>query len=207
MPELSKPEEVKTTSSTPISGEDAQNLNMLIPATLIGILAALPVGFAAGQIPNVTRRRLFKLIVGLAVVGAVIPRLAEHQRERPQPLRQRGRATHVMGADAVLIHPGDDGRSTRGADAGSRVRVDIADTLLGQPVQVRRDRVGVTEASQVGADVLARNPQDIRSSIITRRDGGSTSISTSAILGGSMTCTEIHSIVSSSPPTARNRNE
>ena len=84
---------------------------------LVFFLSIFPVSFSAGQIPDFRARRILELIVGLTVVGAVIASLFEIHGEWLQPVRQFGIATHVMGANAVLVHAGDDRRAAGGTHA------------------------------------------------------------------------------------------
>ncbi len=124
--------------------------------------AVFPVSFSARLVPDFIGRWIFELVVGLAVVGAVVTGFAKRHRERLEPLRERGIAAHVVRSDAVLIHPRDDRRSAGSTDARGCERVRVTNTFFGQLVQVRSDCVRVTITTQVCADVLARNPNHIR---------------------------------------------
>ena len=76
---------------------------------LILARAILPVALLTRNIPDLRRRWAFELIVSLAVVGAIVSCLFQQDGERRQPLRQLGIASHVVSADAVLVHARDDG--------------------------------------------------------------------------------------------------
>ncbi len=77
-----------------------------------------------------------------------------------------------MRSDAVLIHPRDDCRSAGSTNAGSREGMRVTNAFAGQLVQVRSDRVRVAVTTQMRADVLARNPNDVWLPVGGCRDTG-----------------------------------
>ena len=103
--------------------------------------------------------------VGLAVGGPRRPAdrvagLSQKLREHRRRLQQ-GRP-HVVRADARGIAPGDQPRAAGGADRGVREGPGEPHALASQPVQIRRDRVRVAVAAQLGAHVLAHDPDHVR---------------------------------------------
>src|SRR5262249_45088634 len=102
-------------------------------------------------------------VIGLYAVAAVVAQGAEVLGEAADVGRRHALAAHVVGADAGRVAAGDDRRPARGANAGHGKRPGEADALLRPPVEVGRARVGVAVAAQVGADVLAGDPEDVRS--------------------------------------------
>ena len=59
------------------------------------------------------------MIVGLAVVGAVVTGFPEIHRKWLEPFWQLGVTTHVVRANAVLVHAGNDGRTAWCANTSS----------------------------------------------------------------------------------------
>ncbi len=140
-----------------------------------------PVGRGARFVPD--RPRLSELVIRLGVVGAIVAGGAQilgesldlRRRNREigrghVPLRFRGGA-HVMGSDRALIHPGDDGGPTRRADARRGKGTCEPAAVRCQTVQGRRAGQGVGVTSQPRAEVLGRDPQDVRSQGLARRRG------------------------------------
>ena len=62
----------------------------------------------------------------------------------------------MVRAEGRLVHTGDDRGPAGRADAGGRVGVGKASTLLRQLVDVRRNRVLIPKASDVRTDVFTR---------------------------------------------------
>lgn len=67
-----------------------------------------------------------------------------------------------MGAGGAGIHPGEQGRTRDGTDRGVRVGAGETDAFFRQLVEVWRMRLGAAVATEVGADVLAGDPEDVR---------------------------------------------
>ena len=91
--------------------------------TGLGIVGALvfPVGFVTSFIPGGQRR--VEIIVGLGIVGRVIPARPKILRERLDFGRSNHAGSHVVGPYRCRIDPGDDPRSGRSTDGGMGERV------------------------------------------------------------------------------------
>ena len=118
------------------------------------LFATAPMGFTVGLIPSVFGRA--ELIIRFGIVRAIIARLAQVLRERPNLLRQLRPATHVVRTQRGLVHAGDDSRSTRRAHARRGKRMGVPRPFLSQLVQMRRNRMWITVASQMWTDILRR---------------------------------------------------
>lgn len=126
-------------------------------------LAPPPVRARRALVPTVANEGAFvaQVVVRLHVVGGVVARLAQQGREtadmvwnrelRPQPLRP----------ERCRIHPGDEARAGGRADWRGGEGARVADALAGERVEARRARVGVTITTEVRADVLGGDPEDI----------------------------------------------
>ncbi len=128
---------------------------------LILVLAVFPMAFFSRRIPYLRRSRVLELIVSFAVVGAIVASFSEVHRKRFQPFWQLGITTHVVCANAVLVHAGDDGGTAWCTNTSSGEGVRVTDTLGSHLVQIGSDCVRIAVASQVRANVLAGNPQDV----------------------------------------------
>ena len=69
----------------------------------------------------------------------------------------------MVGAEGGLIEPGDDAAAAGGANAGSGESVGVANATFGEGVDVGGDGVRVAVAGDGGADVFAREPEDVGS--------------------------------------------
>ena len=78
-------------------------------------LAPPPMGLAAGLIPGVLGRA--KLIIRFGIIRAVISRIAQGLRERPDGHWQLRPAAHVVCTQRRLVHAGDNSRPARCAHA------------------------------------------------------------------------------------------
>lgn len=120
---------------------------------------ATPIG--VDDIPRAFRWR--PVVIGFRMVGCVITGFAEILGESADERRRASAGAHMMRADSRRVHTGDQrraGRST-GAPVGVGVRVDNAFPC--EAVDVRRDGVGISIDSQLGADVFQDDPQDVGS--------------------------------------------
>ncbi|MBA7661110.1 hypothetical protein ES703_69122 [subsurface metagenome] len=122
-----------------------------------------PVGLATALIPGGDRRG--ELVVGLDVVGAVVPGRPQVLGEAPDFRQRDPLAAHRVRADAGGIHPGDDPRPGRGAYPGVGKDAVEARSLGSKAVNVGRHRITVTVAAQVGADVFSTDPEEVRPGI------------------------------------------
>ena len=129
-------------------------------------LALAPMRLAAASVPSIFRDR--EVVVGLRVVRAVVARVAEILREAFDAIRQSCLRTHVMGTDRRAVAAGDNARPIHGTNAGDPVRVGVSYALLGQAVDRRRVGVLVTPASEIGAHILASDPENVRTLCVTR---------------------------------------
>ena len=128
---------------------------------LVLALAIFPVAFLSRRIPYLRSRGGLELLIGFTVVGAIVTSFSEVHWKRLQPCWQLGVATHVVRANAVLIHAGDDGGTAWCTNTSSCEGIRVTNTLTSHLVQIGSDRVRIAVASQVRADVLAGNPQDV----------------------------------------------
>ena len=109
---------------------------------------------AVGLIPSVFGRA--ELIIRFGIVRAIIARLAQVLRERTNLFRQLRPATHVVRTQRGLVHAGDNSRAARRAHARRGKRMGVSRPFLGQLIQMRRDRMRITVASQMWTDILRR---------------------------------------------------
>ena len=135
----------------------------------------------AAAVPD--REGFAKLVVGFGIVhrevaGRTQPlgkRLDESRRhgfigrpgrregsERPIARPAKGTGAHVLGADGLLVHPGDQGGAAGRADSGRREHVGKAHAIGGQPVYVGRSRQRVTIGANARAEVLDHHEHDVR---------------------------------------------
>jgi len=114
-----------------------------------------------------------ELIVGLGAVGAVVTGGPQVLGEGLDVGRRHGRVgrgqilglmrgPHVVRPDTGWIHRRDDARAVRRADWRHGIDVVEPHALRRQPIEVRRARDRVSVAAQMRADILARNPHDVR---------------------------------------------
>ena len=68
----------------------------------------------------------------------------------------------MVGADGGLVHAGNNGRSAWRTDSGRGECIRVTHPFLPQLIQVRRNGMRIAKASNVRADVLTRNPEDVR---------------------------------------------
>ncbi len=113
-------------------------------------------------VPDLLRPRTTELIIRLCIVRAVIPHLAERLGKRLQPLRQRCVATHVLGSDRVLVHARNDPRPARSTDPRGGVGVGVSHPLRCERIKVRGDRIRIAIGTELRADILRRDPKDVR---------------------------------------------
>ena len=119
-----------------------------------------PVGIAAAGVPDLAL--LPQIVILLRVVGAVVAQLTQVCRVHFKALRQAGHAAHVLGAGRGRVDAGDDRRARRCADRGGRAGIGVAQTALGQAIDVGGGGVCVAVAAKVHTIVLAGNPEDVR---------------------------------------------
>ena len=121
--------------------------------------AFAPMSLGTRFIPDVHIR---EVVVLLVIVRAVVSSLAKIFRETPDLLRQFYFGAQVLGAERRRVNPRDQTGTGRRAHRGGRKRLGIKHRLAGQLIQVRRDRLRIAVAAQIGgADVFARNPKNI----------------------------------------------
>ena len=143
---------------------------------LVGTVA--PVCLVAQLVPD--REWAAELVVGLDVVRRVVARGAQILRERLHVerrhrfvgTRQIGdgvlAGAHVLRTDRVLKHPGDDRRSARRAHRRRRECVGEAHPLARELIERRRARHPVAVRADARAQILRRDPEDVRMT----NDGG-----------------------------------
>ena len=67
----------------------------------------------------------------------------------------------MMGADARLVHPGDESRTRRRTDRRSGERPGEKDALAGKSVEMRRRDRRFTVAAQMGTDIIGKDPDNV----------------------------------------------
>jgi len=72
------------------------------------------------------------------------------------------RRPHMVRADGVLIHPGDNGGPAWGTYSGRRERPGKSHPFPGQLIDVRRLRYRVSVTAQPRTEILDRDPYDVR---------------------------------------------
>src|SRR5262245_6842152 len=103
-----------------------------------------------------------KVVIRLAVVCAVVTSCPQILGKTLHIRRRNALATHEVRADRRRMHPRKQSRTTRGTNAGMREGSRESRALLGEPIDVRRDRLDVTVATEIGTDVFETNPEDVR---------------------------------------------
>ena len=143
---------------------------------LVGAVA--PVRLVAQLVPD--RERAAELVVGLDVVRRVVARRAEilgerlhiEGRHRLVRARQIGdgvlAGAHVLRADRVLPHPRDDRRPARRADGRGGEGVGEPYPFARELIERRRARDLVAVRADPRAQILRRDPEDVR---MTNRRG------------------------------------
>ena len=116
-----------------------------------------------------------ELVVGLRAIAGVVAGRAQilgkglHVERRHREVRpgQLGHAVfgrpHVLRADRVLIHAGDDRGAARRAHRRRRERARVANGFLGQSIEHGRARERVAVDAEVRAHVFVRDPDDVGS--------------------------------------------
>lgn len=124
-------------------------------------LAMFPVRLATpADVPGVGRCR--EIVILFRLIGAKLAGATQIGREGPNAIGQRCVATHVLRTDRRSIHARDQRRAGRGAHAGWRKGLRVTHTARGQSVEIRGDGLRIAVTTQVGTDVLAGDPQDVR---------------------------------------------
>ncbi len=95
------------------------------------------------------------------VICTKIASLLHSDRKRREPLWQFRIRSHVMRADTVLVKTSDDGGTARSTNASGSESICVANSLACQLIDVGRDRVWITVATKMWADVFRRNPKDV----------------------------------------------
>lgn len=126
---------------------------------LVFVLSLSPVRFSTRFVPRVFGR--LELVIGFRTVGAVVTYLSHGDREWLYEFRQLSTTSHVMRADRGVIHPRDDGRSTRGADSGSDERLFVEHAFFCQLIDLRRRCLIVSVTTKVLANIFATDPYDV----------------------------------------------
>jgi len=70
--------------------------------------------------------------------------------------------SHVMGVGGGLIHPGEETRPARSTDRRRRERIPVADSLLGQTIDMGRGHVFFPIAGEIVREILCHDPDDVR---------------------------------------------
>jgi hypothetical protein len=105
--------------------------------------------------------RHVELVVRLGVVGAVIAGAAQVCGEAAHVGRRRVFAAHVAGAERRRVHARDEARAAWSAHGADGEGAGVTHAFGGQPVEVGRAGLGVSVAPEVGARVLAGDPQNV----------------------------------------------
>jgi hypothetical protein len=101
------------------------------------------------------------VVVRLDVVGDVVAGLAQQRRIQADRRGQPDEAAHVLAARRLREHARDERRARGAADRAVRPRRPVAEAPRRERVEVRRRGVGVAIGAQLGAVVLARDPEDV----------------------------------------------
>ena len=131
--------------------------------------ALSPVGVFRGFVPGAGR--LLQVVVLFRVIRAVISGLAQIGGEHLPRGWHTGVRPHVLAAGGRRVDAADDGGPRGRADRGVRPGVHVDRSALAQLVQVGRHRIIVAAGVQVGTDILAGDPQEIRTGRRCRRCG------------------------------------
>ena len=133
---------------------------------LVRVVTVAPVGLFARFVPRWHGR--VELVVGLCIIGAVISGFPQVFRETLDFRRERRVAAHMLSAQRVGIHARDQAGATGRRDAAHRKGVDVADAFRGETIEVQCGSAGLAEATEMRADVLAGQPQNVRRSVFAR---------------------------------------
>jgi len=123
-------------------------------------LTVPPVSLAARFVPHILQ--VFGLIVGLGIVRAIVTGISKIARKRPDKTGQFCAAAHMVCADCRLIHSRYDTAPDGSTDARRSESVGITNTIARQLIDIGRNRKLVAEATDMRADILAGQPQNIR---------------------------------------------
>ena len=122
--------------------------------------AVFPGGVAGRGVPEFGG--LAEVVVGFAVVGAVVAGLAEEFGVHLGAFRHGDHGAHVDAAGAGRVEAGDDGGAGRGADWGDRPGFFEEHAFGGEGVDVRGAGDFVSVTAHGGAVVFAGEPEDVR---------------------------------------------
>ena len=117
-----------------------------------------PVRRVPALIPTAGR---VEVVVRLGVVRRVVPALTQVLGERADGSGDADRGAQVLRAERTGVHAGNQRRPGWRADRGRRVGRRVVDAVVGQPIEVRRSGVGITEGAQGGAHVFSGEPKDV----------------------------------------------
>ena len=129
-------------------------------------LTLSPVGLPAALIPRIFRNR--EVVIRLRVVRAVVTLFAKQRGETANCLGEPHVAPHVLRSDRRRVVSGDDARPVHRTHRADPVRSGHPHAPLGQPVERRCRRKGVTVAAQIRTDIFTGDPQNVRTIV---RDG------------------------------------
>jgi hypothetical protein len=122
--------------------------------------AVFIVGLSTARVPRLAIAG--QVVVGLRIVGRVVTGRTQDFGVKRERRGDRDATPVVLGAERGRIHAGDERGPRGGAHGGVGKREAIPDALRGEPVEMRRLRLRIAVAAEVGAVVLAGQPEDIR---------------------------------------------
>ena len=102
-----------------------------------------------------------EVVIGLAVVGAVVSGFFQILWEEFHMIRQYCLRSHVVGTQRNRIHPSDDPGTTRSTNAVTGKCVCEQSALGGELVKIRRGRRGVTVTAQLRTNIFATDPDNV----------------------------------------------
>ena len=101
------------------------------------------------------------VVVGLAVVGAIVARVAQVLRKELYMFRQPNPGTHVIGAQSDRPHSGNDSSAAGGADSVAGKGMSKQSAFRRQLIHMRRHCLRVSVTSKVRTDVFTADPKNI----------------------------------------------
>ena len=122
-------------------------------------LSILPVSLWATLVPYFSSRWSWKLIIRFGVISTIIPGAPKKNWKRFEPGRQDRITSHMMGTNTVLIHASYDSTAARRTNSCSRISVSEAYPFGRQLINVGSNRMLITIATKMRANVLCGNPK------------------------------------------------
>ena len=111
-------------------------------------------------------RRFFipvEVVVGLAVVGAIVAGFSEMLRKRTDVRRQFRPGPHVIGPEGDRVARRDDPCATWSTYAVAGKCLSKANAFSGQLIEIRSGGGHIAVTPESRTDVFATDPEDIRS--------------------------------------------